>query len=316
MLHRLYEDHLEREREKRGRGGVSKTSVDSRPGQSRLRGAKGPRHAPTRNVPTTDAPRNRRPRILLLDIETAPLNVYSWGLWEQNIGLEQIGADWSILSFAAKWLGEKRVIQRDTGGRGVRRVRDDGPLLRELWALLDEADIVVGHNAKSFDVRKINARLLLSGFKPYSPIKIVDTMLIAKRHFELTSNKLAWVSKHLAPETPKLGNDGFKLWAECLADKREAWRKMRRYNIRDVVALEPVYLKLRPWAEGHPNVAVYFDSDEIACPKCGSKNLKRNGSSCTQTGQYQRYRCLDCGGFARSRYTQNTIAKRRSLLSN
>jgi hypothetical protein len=53
---------------------------------------------------------------------------------------------------------------------------------------------------------------------------------------------------------------------------------MRRYNIRDVVALEPLYLKLRPWIEGHPNVAVYSDSDEVACPKCGSTKLKLNGS--------------------------------------
>lgn len=279
-----------------------------------------PRSAPIRNVQTTPPARNG-PRILFLDIETAPLQSYHWGLWDQNIGLEQIGSEWSILSFAAKWLGTRKVVQHDTGGQSVRRVRDDRRLLRELWSLLDEADIVVGQNAKKFDVRKVNARLLMSGFKPYSPIKVVDTMLIARRHFEFTSNKLAWLSKHLTPSVTKLEHrefPGFELWAACLRGDPRAWQVMRRYNIRDVVALEPLYLKLRPWAEGHPNVAVYSDSDEVACPKCGSTKLKRNGSICTQTGQYQRYRCLEpgCGGFSRSRYTQNTISKRRSLLSN
>lgn len=200
-------------------------------------------------------------------------------------------------------------------------MRDDSALLGELWKLLDAADIVVAQNGKRFDVPKINARLLVAGLEPYSPIKVVDTLLVAKKHFAFTSNRLAWLSKHLTPDAQKLEHrefPGFELWKECLAGNARAWEVMREYNVQDIVSLEEVYLRLRPWAEGHPNVAAYSDSEEMACPKCGSIDLLKWGFAHTQSGQYQRYRCSapGCGAYARSRYTLNSPAKRRSLLSN
>lgn len=259
-----------------------------------------------------------KPRIVTLDIETAPLEVHSWGLWEQNIGLEMVGTDWSILSFSAKWLGDPKVVYADTGGRGVKKVRDDSALLGQLWEILDEADIVIAQNGAGFDIKKINARLIQAGFKPYSPIKIVDTMLVAKKHFGFTSNKLAFLTDKLT-KTKKLTHKkfpGFSLWSACLRDDPEAWAEMKRYNVADTIATEELYLVVRPWIEGHPNVAVYSTSETVSCPKCGGEKLKKNGSSFTQTGSYQRYRCLECGGFARGRQVTNSKEKRRSLLTN
>jgi hypothetical protein len=263
-------------------------------------------------------PEARGPRIVTLDIETAPLESYHWGLWDQNIGLEQIVCEWSILSFSAKWLGDSRVIYQDTGGRGPAKVRDDRAVVRALWDVLDEADIVIAQNGKAFDVKKINARMLLLGFRPYSPIKIVDTMLAARRHFEFSSNKLAWLSKHLTPAKKSTHKKfpGFELWAQCLKDNPEAWAEMRKYNCQDTVATEQLYLRLRPWIEGHPNVAAYASGEKVACPKCGGVDLQMRGRSLTQFGEYHRYQCKGCGGWARSRYTLNSIAKRHSLLSN
>ena len=49
----------------------------------------------------------RDPRnILFLDIETAPLLGYVWGLWKNNVGLNQIYRDSYVLNWAASWLGE------------------------------------------------------------------------------------------------------------------------------------------------------------------------------------------------------------------
>jgi hypothetical protein len=58
---------------------------------------------------------NHKPRIVTLDIETAPIQSFHWGLFDQNIGLNQVACDWSILSFAAKWLDEKSVLFKGTG---------------------------------------------------------------------------------------------------------------------------------------------------------------------------------------------------------
>lgn len=258
------------------------------------------------------------PRICFLDIETAPLQSYHWGLWDQNISLDQIQDEWTILSFSYKWMGERKVTFHGTGGRGIAKVRDDLDVLKKLWAVLDEADIVVAQNGKKFDVRKINARLLMMGFKPYSPIKVVDTMLIAKKHFALTSNKLAWLSEHLT-KTKKDDHKefpGFELWMECLKDNPRAWSAMEKYNKIDIISLEEVYVVLRPWTEGHPNIATYSSLEEVACPKCGSTDVQMRGRSLTQSGEYHRYQCKKCGGWARSRYTLNTVSKRRTLLAN
>lgn len=258
------------------------------------------------------------PRIVTLDIETAPLQSYHWGLWDQNIGLEQIAVEWTILSFSAKWLGEKKVFYKDTGGRGVDKVRDDKALLEELWNILNEADIVIAQNGQAFDIKKINARMIMAGMKPYSPIKIVDTMLVSKKHFSFTSNKLAWLSGHLttAKKSEHKLFPGFELWAECMKDNAKAWAEMKKYNCIDTVATEELYLKLRPWVEGHPNVAIYSEMEEMLCPKCNSDKVQKRGKAFTQTGEYHRFQCQDCGGWSRSRYTLNTKDKRKAQLSN
>jgi len=258
------------------------------------------------------------PRIVTLDIETAPLQSYHWGLWDQTINLNQICVEWTILSFSAKWLSEKKVMYHHTGGHGVDKVRDDKKLLQKLWEILDEADIVVAQNGQQFDVKKLNARMLMTNMKPYSPIRIIDTMLSAKRHFAFTSNKLAWLSEHLtsAKKSEHKLFPGFELWAECLKDNKKAWAEMGKYNRIDVIATEQLYLKLRPWILGHPNVGVYSSNEEIVCPKCGSTEVQSRGRAYTQIGEYNRFQCKSCGGWARSRQLTNSKAKRDGLLSN
>jgi hypothetical protein len=258
------------------------------------------------------------PRILVIDIETAPLEGYVWQLFDQNIGLEQIKTEWSILSYAAKWLGESKMLYEDTGGRGPKKARNDKKLMKPLWNLLNEADIVVAQNGKKFDVKKINARLIEHGFGPYKPIKIVDTMLVARKHFGFTSNRLAWMSEHLT-DTPKSEHrkfPGFLLWKACLADDPKAFAEMKHYNCTDVEATEKVYLRQRPWISNHPNVGTYAETIGAVCPKCGCGRLQKRGEEVTMHGRYNRLKCCGCGGWSRTK--QNLIEKtqRKRLLVN
>lgn len=257
-----------------------------------------------------------KPRILTLDIETAPLESWTWGIWEQNVGVEQIKTEWSILSYAAKWLDSKKVIYADTGGYGPGAVRRDAALLVEIRALLDEADIVVAQNGQRFDIKKINARLIMHGLKPYSPIRVVDTMLVARRYFAFTSNKLAWLSKYLT-DSPKSEHKlfpGFELWSEVMKDNPKAWGEMKKYNKQDVIATEKLYLQLLPWIANHPNLGVFVDGTAHVCPKCGSTDVHRNGFRATQQGKYPRYQCMSCGGWSRGKVQELPLAKRKSLL--
>ena len=256
------------------------------------------------------------PRIGTLDIETAPIVAYVWGLWKQNIGLPQIIRDWSILSYCYKYLDCKRVVYDDVSKQ--EDLFDDTRLLLGLWKFLDETDIVIAQNGVAFDVKKIMARFIEAGMPPPSPFKVIDTMLEARKIAKFTSNKLAWLSAKLT-DTPKLSHSqfpGFELWVQCLARNPKAWRVMKRYNPVDVKGTEKLYLKLRPYIVGHPNLAAYDDDETARCPKCLSADLQKKGFAFTQTGQYQRYKCGGCKGWSRSRYTINTMGKRKALLSN
>ena len=258
-------------------------------------------------------------RIVTLDIETAPILAYVWGLFKQFVGLDQIVKDWSILSVTWKWLGEKKTHYVDTWEDGkAADIHDDSKLLQALWLVLDEADIVVTQNGISFDIKKINARFIQAGMPPPSPYRQVDTKVEAAKVARLTSNKLAWLAKVLNGSEKDKHADfpGFELWAECMKRNPKAWAAMKKYNPIDVVETEGVYLKLRPYIVGHPNVGAYLDLSEPTCPKCGSLEVQQRGFSRTQTGLYKRMRCSGCGGWSRTRYTQNTIGERKALLSN
>jgi hypothetical protein len=258
------------------------------------------------------------PRIATADIETAPISASVWGLFDQNVGLNQIATEWSILSFAVKPLGAKKkdILYLDTSARAD--PRDDSELLGKLWEVLHEYDFIVAQNGKRFDLRKIKARLIMAGFPPPSPVKVLDTMLMARQVAAFTSNKLEWLAQYLSrvPKNKHKDFPGFELWSECLAGNPKAWAAMKKYNIPDIESCEQVYMRLRPWVSGHPNVAIFSDEEGLACPVCGSHKVEQDGYSYTNVGQYNRYHCGGCGAWSRDRYTINSKEKRRGLLTN
>jgi DNA polymerase elongation subunit (family B) len=257
------------------------------------------------------------PKILTLDIETTPLRSYHWGLFDQNIGLDMIETEWSILSFAAKWLGKREVIYADTSGRGVKNVRNDKKVAGQLWKLLDKADIIVAQNGVSFDIKKINARLIMLGYGPYSPVRVIDTLRAARANFKFTSNKLEWQSRYLtnAPKSKHKKFPGIELWLECMKDNAAAWAELKRYNIQDVRATEKLYLRQRPWITNHPNMSTYDLTGNVTCPKCDGARLQMQGIRVLQAGVYQRFQCQDCGGWARGKILMNSKDVRKVKLS-
>jgi uncharacterized protein YprB with RNaseH-like and TPR domain len=237
----------------------------------------------------------KAPKILLFDIETAPLQVYVWRLGDQHVGIEQIVTDWHLMSFAAKWLGESRMQYADQ--RHEKNVANDKKTLLKLHDLLDQADIVVTQNGKQFDSKKVNARFIQNGIQPPSPYKHIDVLTIKRKVFGFTSNKLAYTSKILNETHTKSEHKefhGLALWRECLKGNPRAWREMERYNKLDVLSLEEEYLKLRAWDSP---VSISLDS---GCRSCGGHDLEKRGYKHTDTGKYQQFQCRGCGAWNRS----------------
>ncbi len=239
-------------------------------------------------------------KILLLDIETAPSEAYIWGLWNQDIYPNQITSDWYILSWSAKWLfGDEVISDRLLGYESL--AFDDSRLLEYLWELMDEADIIIGHNLDKFDLPRIKTRFLLCDIEPPSFYKQLDTLKIARKEFDFSSNKLDYLAKMLGVQV-KNGVD-FELWKKCREGSDEALKELENYNKQDVRVLEDVYLKLRPYIKGHPNLDLYVDDETSVCPNCGSKEIKAEEGkySYTQAVRYQMYRCSSCHAISRSK---------------
>lgn len=255
------------------------------------------------------------PKVLLFDIETAPVIAHVWDLWNQNVGLNQIVSDWHLLSWAAKWLDDppSKIMYEDQRGR--KDIQDDKKLLKGIWKLLDEADIVITQNGKKFDHKKLNARFILNGYKPPSDFKHIDTCEIARKHFGFTSNRLQYLTEKLCKKYKKLAEHkkfpGHLLWTECLKDNKRAWDEMERYNKYDVLSLEELYHVLIPW-DGGVNFSLYTDSIDNPC-NCGGTFVK-NGYRLTNVGKFQRYWCKSCGAKMRGRENLLSKEKRKSLL--
>jgi hypothetical protein len=255
------------------------------------------------------------PKTLILDIENSPILADVWGLWKNNVGLDQIRRDWIMLSWAAKWQGDDHVYS-DALPHYAKEYNkdpeDDAHILYSLRDFLNEADVVVGHNSTAFDLPKIRARMLTLGMEPFSPVQEFDTLKIAKQQFKFSSNKLAFIAECLGLGQ-KLDTGGHLLWVGCLRGDKEAWRIMEDYNCQDVVLTEQVYDALSPWSKSHPNIGLYVGDGEPRCTVCGCLDLARDGHAYTSVGKYQRFRCKKCGKYVRGR---KNVAERSGLLTN
>lgn len=227
------------------------------------------------------------PRVLLIDIETAPMVVYTWGLWQQNIGINQIIEPTRMICFSAKWLGEPETFFWSEHEHG------QSAMVANAWLLLDKADVVVHFYGSRFDIPHLNREFLAAGHPPPSPYKQVDLKLAVSKRFKFPSNKLQFVSQALGL-SGKENTGGFELWRSCLQGDAAAWKRMEKYNRRDVTLLEEVYEALLPWIPGVPSRHLY-PAGGSGCPACGHHTVAEAGVYRTKMSVYPQYACGECG---------------------
>lgn len=252
-------------------------------------------------------------KILILDIETSPNVAYVWRFFKENVGAKQVLENGQVLSFAAKWLDKDTIYYQDVSKDSEKH------MMEVLFSLLDEADIVVAHNGDKFDLPHIQGRGLVLGLKPPAPYKTVDTVRVARYEFNFPSNSLEYLAKVLGLKNQKDGHKkfpGFELWLGVLANNPEAWAEMKEYNIIDILVLEELYLKMRPWMRRHPNVGVFENGTAPVCPKCGSAHITYRGFAHTNVGRFHRFQCSDCGGWGRHRLSVYPTDLKKNLVVN
>ncbi len=235
------------------------------------------------------------PKVLLFDLETAPMQVYTFSLWEPRIGMDQIITPPRIMCWSARWAGTRgKTVMFDS------EKNNPAGFLTGLRDLMDEADVVVGYNSDSFDIPWTNEQFITAGIELPSPYIKVDLYKIAKRYLKMPSRKLDYLALDLLGER-KVKHEGFSLWKKCMdpdhPDYEKAWRDMERYAKKDTLLLDPLFAALKPYITS-VNFGLHAKHD-FACTHCGSQNLQARGYAYTTAGKFQRYQCTDCGAWSK-----------------
>lgn len=191
-----------------------------------------------------------------------------------------------MLCFAAKWYGESETIFYSDW------THSHGEMVRAIHNLLFEADAVVTYNGDKFDLPKLHGEFLLEGLPPPPPQTSIDVVKAVKK-LGFVINKLAFIGP-LLKVGGKVKHEGFELWAKVLQGDEKARAKMEKYNIQDVVLLEKLYAKVRPYIKNHPNLG---NQAAGACGSCGSTHIHSRGTYRTKYFQVQRHQCQSCGSW-------------------
>lgn len=251
-------------------------------------------------------------RILYIDIENMAARGWVWGLYEQNV--IHVDHQQHLLCFAYNWVGEKKVhaVSQPDFKEYKKDKHNDYHVVKAARDLLDEADIVIGHNLDQFDVKMINSRIMTHKLTPPTPFKTVDTKKVAKRYGRFLSNKLDDLGQQLQLGK-KMKHDGFDLWLGCDAGDMKSWKKMIAYNKQDIKLGVKLYQELLPWVNNHPAMNSLLHRPD-ACPKCGNNKMIAGVKyTSSKTGvRHQYFRCNSCGGVAKARMAEQLSKEERN----
>jgi len=258
--------------------------------------------------------RKELPNVLIYDLEVAPLSGWVFRVWKENISPKQLETEWFILTWSAKWLMDDKIYSdRLTSEEALNQ--DDKRITGSLWELINQADVVIAHNGKKYDIPKMNTKFLLHGLPRPLPYQVIDTLDVSKRQFAFTYNKLDYICKILGLGG-KIETGGMEFWRAATKGDDDTLEEMEIYNKRDVTLLEEAYLKIRSWIPSHPNLSLYVETTEPTCPVCLNTDLSWEGYYSTMVGRYNTFRCKECGSVGRVRQSGLSKEHKKNLMAS
>jgi DNA polymerase elongation subunit (family B) len=228
-----------------------------------------------------------KPKILVVDIETAPAEFWGWGMFNQNFGVNQIKKSPYILCVGAQWLGDKDVMMFSKWEHGT-----EG-MLQAISDLITEADMIIGKNSERFDVPWLMTEFVKYGITIPPPTTHLDLEKIARKNFRFLSNKLEYIVDYFGVGK-KINTHGFELWEAVMEGSEVARRKMLRYCARDVKITGKLYLKMRPAIPNHPHMGF---TPKKQCGACGSHHVHVSKWRRTKAMRIQQLHCQTCGSY-------------------
>lgn len=238
------------------------------------------------NNMTVQSETEHEPKILFLDLEWRPTKAYVWEPWKQDITPEKIIEHGGLLCVGLKFSTDKEVTLYSDWEHG------HNGMVHKVHQMMSEADAVVTYNGDKFDLRKLEGEFLLAGLAPPPTLTSVDCLKAVKK-FGFFMNRLGFIGPFLGLGS-KVEHEGFSLWTKVNEGDVNAQKRMAKYCKQDVLLLEKLYYKIRPYIRNHPHLG--FTQAE-QCGACGSVQVQKRGFRRTKTFKIQRLQCQTCGSW-------------------
>lgn len=253
-------------------------------------------------------------KYLFIDIETSPDIAVTFKRFKANLNQDNILQEGGvILSISWRWMNEN--VSHGLALTPAEAILgNDKRICAVLYALIETANVIIGHNIDRFDLPVIKSRTIINKMEPLKKVKTIDTLKLAKQ-MRFQSNRLGSLGVALG-EGDKASHSGISTWIGCLAGNKESLNEMLQYNIQDVDLLYAVYHRLAPHSNLPVNSAIFTKSTVVTCPVCSSTDIhKTENSVYTKACEYEEYECGNCGSRSRSRKSMTTKDKRLALLT-
>lgn len=238
-----------------------------------------------------------KPVTLYFDIETLPMivtDVYELG--RQDINYKQILKEVQVACIGYAFDNEPpAVLHMDYKAYDMwtRDDEADRKMITEFRALVERADLAVGHNLKAFDVGILRARMMKFQVPDFKPFLIDDTYQSTKE-IRFTSHKLDYLAPYLLGERYRKKEHPAEMWRGVMTHAPGSFQRMITYCAHDVALTRRTYKHIRPYIKSSLNLAV-FRRDKRVCPNCGTRNtMQSRGYRYTQTGAFKVYYCKSC----------------------
>ena len=239
---------------------------------------------------------------LIADIENSPNLGYFFQLgYKETIHYNQLLKERAIICICAKYEGEKKLYRFIW-----KKNWNDERVLSGFAKLGKASDELVFHNGDKFDLPMMRARAIRYGIDFSFPIVAHDTLKIARSQFKFNSNRLDYLAQYLGVGG-KISTGGFELWQEVCTNNEirrglglptvpqkqinNALKKMVRYCDNDVIILEKVWNKLKPYAKHKSSVA----ETRVRCPECNGICAKQRTRVKASGHKTAVMKCNKCG---------------------
>jgi len=238
-------------------------------------------------------------KTLYFDIETTGMILFGYRLGKQHIAHDQILKRSQVMCISWAWGDGKvqnAVFDRDKFDWFKKDDDADYELLKNFVNMAMDADVVIGHNGKNFDVAELRSRLIKHKLPDFQPTLIDDTYLMTK-NIGFVSHKLDDLGDYLGVGKKMEHGHGVEWWVEILRGNKKILAEMCKYCSIDVARLRGIYKELKPYIGSNLNLAIFYSRPDM-CPNCGSTRTPIiRHYKYTKAGKFPQFQCHDCNKY-------------------